>query len=104
MQFHIELTEKSFYLQKESAAYWEKRMELVGQLCDYAKRRKELMAPAVHQVFQVIEGSGDRLSCTKRERIYPISNNCYPSGWPINTRRTNERAGRKTKKSKQKDT
>ncbi len=30
-------------------------MELVGQMSAYAERRKELMAPVVHQVFEVIK-------------------------------------------------
>ncbi len=54
--------ETALYLQKESAAYWEKRMELVGQMSTFAKRRKELMAPAVHQVFKVIE-RGQKVFC-----------------------------------------
>eukprot|EP01084_Bolivina_argentea_P128018 226357_1 len=37
---------------KEAEAHWEERMELVGQMAAYAERRKEIMAPVVHQVFE----------------------------------------------------
>ncbi len=59
-----------YYLQKEAEAYWEKRVELVGQMAAYAERRKELMAPVVHQVFEVIDESEALLSCAKKEKEF----------------------------------
>ncbi len=46
-------------------------MELVGQMAAYAERRKEIMAPVVHQVFEVIDGSAEALLfCANEEKEF----------------------------------